>query len=72
MAAADIEKNLSRLTADREILLERLEIEDLERSAGFAYDARRHAAEKESLLAAEKGLAAAGDIHGGKTANRTA
>lgn len=62
-SAAEIEKNLERLTADREILLERLEIEDLERSAGYTYDARRHATEKAALLEAEKGLAAARATH---------
>ncbi len=62
-AAADVEKNLERLYADRQIHLEKLEIEDLEGTAGFKYDPRRHAAQKEALLTAEKRLAAAQATH---------
>lgn len=62
-SAAEVEKNLERLTADRQILFEKLEIEDLEQTTGYVYDTRRHSLEKSALLEAEKGLAGARARH---------
>jgi DNA repair protein SbcC/Rad50 len=57
--AAETEKNIERLNADLQILLEKLEIEDHDHTAGYQYDARKHADERSALLDAEKRLAAA-------------
>lgn len=62
-SATEIDRNLERLCADRQILFEKLEIEDLDRLADYKYDAQRHSREKSTLLEAEKGLAAARARH---------
>ncbi len=62
-SAAEIEKDLERLNADRQILFEKLEIEDLDHSVDYKYDAQRHSREKAILLETEKGLAAARARH---------
>lgn len=57
--AAEIEKNLERLASDRALLVEKLEIEDPDHTAGSRYDPKIHAAERSALIEAEKDLAAA-------------